>query len=83
MFRAAFPDARHLLDIFKAVNAVAGLILMLPMPRETTMANIVHRFVYNFVRVLLTLPLIMPLLLPVILLALQYYDIPFLGGAAA
>ena len=23
MFRAAFPDARHLLDIFKAVNAVA------------------------------------------------------------
>ena len=28
MFRAAFPDARHLLDIFKGVNAVAEPILM-------------------------------------------------------
>jgi len=28
MFRAAFPDARHLLDLFKAVSAVAEPILM-------------------------------------------------------
>ena len=28
MFREALPDARHLLDLFKAVNAVAEPILM-------------------------------------------------------
>ena len=64
MFRAALPDARHLLDILKAVNAVAGLILMLPMPGRATMASIPYRLVYNFMRVALTLPLIM--LLPII-----------------
>jgi len=81
MFREVLPDARHLLDLFKGVNAVAEPILMLPMPRETTMANIVHHFVYNFVRVLLMLPLIM--LLPIIFLALQYRHIALMGGAAA
>jgi hypothetical protein len=64
MFRAAFPDARHLLDLFKAVNAVAEPILMLPMPGRATMASILYRLVYNFMRVALTLPLIM--LLPII-----------------
>ena len=62
--------------------SVAELILMLPAPRKTTIANIVYRLVYNLVRALLMLPLIMPLL-PVILLALQYCNMPFLGGAAA
>ena len=64
MFRAALPDARHLLDLFKAVNAVAELILMLPMPGRATMASILYRLVYNFMRVALTLPQIM--LLPII-----------------
>jgi len=81
MFRAALPDARHLLDIFKAVNAVAELILMLPMPGRATMASILYRLVYNFMRVALTLPLIM--LLPIIFLALQYRHIALMGGAAA
>jgi len=84
MFREALPDARHLLeDVFKALNAVAGPIPMLPAPRKITIANIVYRLVYNLVRAPLMLPLIMPLLLPVILLALQYCNMPFLGGAAA
>jgi len=63
--------------------SVAELILMLPVPGRAAIANIVYRLVYNFMRFLLMLPLIMPLLLPVILLALQYCNIPFLGGAAA
>ena len=58
MFRAALPDARHLLDLFKAVNAVAELILMLSVPGRATMTSILYRLVYNFMRVALMLPLI-------------------------
>jgi len=83
MFRAALPDARYPLDIFRAVNAFAEPIPMLPVPGRAVIASIVYRLFYNLMRFLLMLPLIMPLLLPVILLALQYCNIPFLGGAAA
>ena len=83
MFREALPDARHLLDLFKAVNAVAGPIPMLPAPGRATIASIIYRLFYNLVRALLTLFIIAPLLSPIILLALQYCNIPFLGGAAA
>ena len=76
-------------SVIREVNGVAGdyaavakLILMLPVPGRVTIANVVYRLVYNFMRALLTLPLIMPLL-PVILLALQYCNMPFLGGVVA
>ena len=61
--------------------SIAGLILMLPAPRKTTIASIVYRLVYSFMRALLMLPLIM--LLPIIFLALQYRHIALMGGAAA
>jgi len=62
--------------------SVAELILMLPVPGRAVIASIVYRLVYNLMRFLLMLPLIMSLL-PVILLALQYCNIPILGGAVA
>jgi len=83
MFRATFPDAEYLLDLFRAVNAVAEPILMQPMPRKTTMANILYRLVYNLMRVALMLFIIAPLLSPIIFLAPQYRHIALLGGATA
>ena len=73
---------RGICEVAEDYASVAELILMLPAPRKTTIASIVYRLVYSFVRALLMLPPIMPLL-PVILLAPQYCNMPFLGGAAA
>ena len=73
---------REIDEVAEDYASVAELILMLPVPGRAVIASIVYRLVYNLMRFLLMLPLIMSLL-PVILLALQYYNIPLFGGAAA